>query len=467
MKGGVSKRTMTPMGTVGRKQTMSLQDAKELLEQMERKSQSERLGGTSPIKEVDEDGSNSGSDDDDDDGGKKGKKGGKKGTPEKDSIADLALRASKKKMIMYVFDYNGLETTLLTSSIFVLLAGMIFQSSAYEEDDLQHQLLVFITAGIIIVSTTGVVCLLGFELFRSVRYANFMLKIRAAQMNLYRLEALGTTNELGQDDIDTEPVSKNSYDFRRLLDLYHSKMKQLNLRTPSSGARASEGRNSPEEPGELRSSSGGFLGAASGMLRTVSETLSGSLPKALHRRNNSDSGGAAAHAGAAGYRRQQGGESGAGGGNPSLKASLKDSQGHYLNTFNGFEVFPDRDGLQGGQQAQTVNPMGATGSVHVRAKLDKQQGRARKKEGGGHKRVPSSDESMDIFPDRPSAFAGEMPKGRSFKAPPGEGVASALAQEAPPVASAEAEAPNPRKKERRVTLSSGSRKQSTAFQSTI
>jgi hypothetical protein len=77
---------------------------------------------------------------------------------------------------------------LLISSITVLLGGMMFQSQAYSKNQIQYKILVYVIAGVIVCSTFGVVFMLGFEVFRSVRYANFMIKIRKAELQIKKIE---------------------------------------------------------------------------------------------------------------------------------------------------------------------------------------------------------------------------------------------------------------------------------------
>lgn len=64
----------------------------------------------------------------------------------------------------------------------------MFQSQAYEKHQLQYQVLVYIIAGVLVMSCFGVIFMLGFELFRSLRYANFMIKIRKAELEIKKIE---------------------------------------------------------------------------------------------------------------------------------------------------------------------------------------------------------------------------------------------------------------------------------------
>ena len=65
---------------------------------------------------------------------------------------------------------------------------MMFQAQTYKPGDFQYEVLVLLIASVIIISTLGVFFLLVFEIFRSLRYARFMLKMRDAEIELQNLE---------------------------------------------------------------------------------------------------------------------------------------------------------------------------------------------------------------------------------------------------------------------------------------
>jgi fumarate reductase subunit D len=288
-------------------------------------------------------------------------------------MEDLGARAKAKKMAMYIFDYNGLETTLLISSIFVLLSGMIFQSNTFDEDDLQYQLLVFLTAIIIIGSTMFVMGLLVFELYRSVRYANFMLKVRQAEMRLYRLNHLGdrAVAEDRRKSNDEEHASDSGFDFRKVVDKYvHSLRFRMRTnsahnslkRNPSAGSLGSdEGITESRESATSRWTMSGrvhdALGKLGGKLRLDSSRHGGqSSPKMLgHKRGGSSPSGSEGGAGGLGRWVRSSNRSGGGG---TKLTAVRNSE---LDGFadqrafesGGMSVFPEAQ-----EEFESVNPLG-------------------------------------------------------------------------------------------------------------
>ena len=81
---------------------------------------------------------------------------------------------------LQTFNYNALETLLLVTSMFILLAGMTFQSGVTESGSGGHTALTVLVALVLVGCVALFVAMLGREVWNSARFARRQRRIRVA-----------------------------------------------------------------------------------------------------------------------------------------------------------------------------------------------------------------------------------------------------------------------------------------------
>lgn len=82
------------------------------------------------------------------------------------SLAAAALRIASLRI-----DYNTLECAFLITSVMVLMTGMLFASHGFPVGSVGYLLLNIVAAAFIVGSTLVFLLLLGFEVYRSIKFA--------------------------------------------------------------------------------------------------------------------------------------------------------------------------------------------------------------------------------------------------------------------------------------------------------
>ena len=82
------------------------------------------------------------------------------------------LAQSHLHALMYtgVVNYNHLESAFLVSAVLIMMLGMVFSSKGIDPSSGLYALLAGITATIIVVAISSFVCLMVFEVFRSLKF---------------------------------------------------------------------------------------------------------------------------------------------------------------------------------------------------------------------------------------------------------------------------------------------------------
>jgi hypothetical protein len=108
----------------------------------------------------------------------------------------------------YVFDYNVLESSLLVCGVFLLLAGLVFNSAKFEEGTAEYKALIWIV--ILVVAGSTLYCLSAVfnEMRRSWKYSISMHKIRKIEANLKALARShpvpNSPGHAGLDELDAK-----------------------------------------------------------------------------------------------------------------------------------------------------------------------------------------------------------------------------------------------------------------------
>ena len=97
-------------------------------------------------------------------------------------VAQRVQGVFKRLLFTGFINYNILESSFLIVSITILLLGMVFASGGFAVGSFPYECLGAVTAIIIVVSTSSFVCLLAFEVYRSVKLASFERIARAAEI---------------------------------------------------------------------------------------------------------------------------------------------------------------------------------------------------------------------------------------------------------------------------------------------
>ena len=97
-------------------------------------------------------------------------------------VAQRVQGVFKRLLFAGFINYNILESSFLIVSISILLLGMVFASGGFAVGSFPYECLGAVTAIIIVVSTSSFVCLLAFEVYRSVKLASFERIARAAEI---------------------------------------------------------------------------------------------------------------------------------------------------------------------------------------------------------------------------------------------------------------------------------------------
>lgn len=87
-------------------------------------------------------------------------------------------KEAKAPRVRYVFNYNFLEAVSIIASTAILLSGMVFTSGALTVGSWGHWTLLVVVGSIIALSIVVMVCLVGFETFRAMKYSHLYQKLR-------------------------------------------------------------------------------------------------------------------------------------------------------------------------------------------------------------------------------------------------------------------------------------------------
>ena len=105
------------------------------------------------------------------------------------SCAAIAhVLVSKVTTVVYagVIDYNHLETAFLTTSIVILMLGMVFTSQGFPAGSVGYDILTAVAVVIIVLSTAVFMSLLAFEVYRSLKFS--ALNDAARQLEVDQIE---------------------------------------------------------------------------------------------------------------------------------------------------------------------------------------------------------------------------------------------------------------------------------------
>jgi hypothetical protein len=97
-----------------------------------------------------------------------------------ESARDAAIRAVKSTASR-VIDYNGLETAFVMSAMLVLLSGMVFNSTAFSVGSPGYVVLTVVVCGVVIGTVVAFVGLVGFEVYRAIRFSGIHEAARLAE----------------------------------------------------------------------------------------------------------------------------------------------------------------------------------------------------------------------------------------------------------------------------------------------
>jgi hypothetical protein len=92
-----------------------------------------------------------------------------------------AAKIARNSSLAFKFDYNALEGSFLITGVLVLIAGLAFSSNALVSGTPQYYVIVFGISLLIAGALLGFLWILGFELYRSLRFADVLTKARAFQ----------------------------------------------------------------------------------------------------------------------------------------------------------------------------------------------------------------------------------------------------------------------------------------------
>ena len=107
-------------------------------------------------------------------------------------------KAVARNRNQYVFDYNVLESSLLVCGIFLLLAGLVFNSAKFDEGTPEYTALIWIVICIVAGSTLYCLSSVFNEMRRSWKYSISMHKIRKIEANLKALTKSHLTRASGE-----------------------------------------------------------------------------------------------------------------------------------------------------------------------------------------------------------------------------------------------------------------------------
>uniref|UniRef100_A0A7S1GCG6 IPT/TIG domain-containing protein n=1 Tax=Bicosoecida sp. CB-2014 TaxID=1486930 RepID=A0A7S1GCG6_9STRA len=132
------------------------------------------------------------------------------------SVVAASLQAARKSAV-FVFDYNQLESSFLSCAMTVLLCGTMFSSAEFSPGSVPHVLLTIVVAGVVGVSLLAFAGILGFEIWRAVKFAAVLAKARVYELE--RLQSLRRALSRGMSRLNiTSPKARrraNTDDFRR------------------------------------------------------------------------------------------------------------------------------------------------------------------------------------------------------------------------------------------------------------
>ena len=109
------------------------------------------------------------------------------------ALASLALQSSAIRVI----DYNRLESTFVMTAMFVLLSGMVFNSTAFANGSPPYILMTVIVCGIIICTVLAFVGLITFEVYRAIRYSGLHAVARTIESATIELRLLNAGKTAG------------------------------------------------------------------------------------------------------------------------------------------------------------------------------------------------------------------------------------------------------------------------------
>ncbi|KAA0161651.1 hypothetical protein FNF27_08145 [Cafeteria roenbergensis] len=92
-----------------------------------------------------------------------------------------AARAAKESSLSFVFDYNTLEGSFLITGVLVLMGGLAFSSNAIKPGSVAYVIVVAAIVLLVVGALGSFVWILGFELYRSLRFADVLTKARMFQ----------------------------------------------------------------------------------------------------------------------------------------------------------------------------------------------------------------------------------------------------------------------------------------------
>jgi hypothetical protein len=120
---------------------------------------------------------------------KSGSGKGLSSNPALDQARTLAASALQSSAVRVV-DYNRLESVFVKTAMFVLLSGMVFNSTAFAPGGVLYIVMTVIVCGIIICTVIAFVALIVFEVYRAIRYSNLHAVARSMESAAIELRVL-------------------------------------------------------------------------------------------------------------------------------------------------------------------------------------------------------------------------------------------------------------------------------------
>ena len=105
------------------------------------------------------------------------------------SLAAIALQSSAVRVI----NYNSLESTFVMTAMFVLLSGMVFNSTAFTNGSPPYIVMTVIVCGIIICTVIAFAGLITFEVYRAIRYSGLHAVARTIESATIELRLLNAS----------------------------------------------------------------------------------------------------------------------------------------------------------------------------------------------------------------------------------------------------------------------------------
>lgn len=114
------------------------------------------------------------------------------------SVVVMSLAAAQQSA-KFVFDYNALESSFLSCAMTVLLCGTMFSSAELETGSIAHVLLTVLVASVVVLSLLAFVGILGFEIWRAIKFAAVMARARLYEVETMRQLSRGVSSFFGAD----------------------------------------------------------------------------------------------------------------------------------------------------------------------------------------------------------------------------------------------------------------------------